>query len=151
VVKRHKQDDLLATLLKTVSKAKLVDLLVRVASTRPAVRHECLAYLSRHTALSPSRKKQSEGEKLLALWAELAPDLDELDAYGGGDYDADVHVSSLLQEIAQTLSRKKVDADYRQNFSTTPCPISKVVMPDLTTISTTWPMRPVTPTTIGAH
>jgi hypothetical protein len=116
VVKRHKQDDLLATLLETVSKAKLVDLLVRVASTRPAVRHECLDYLNRHTALSPSRKKQSESEKLLALWAELATDLDELDAYGGGDYDADIHVSSLLQEIAQALSRKKVDADYRQKL-----------------------------------
>jgi len=114
VVKRHKQDDLLATLLETVSKAKLVDLLVRVASTRPAVRHECLAYLNRHTALSPSRKKQSEGKKLLALWAELAPDLDELDAYGGGDYDADFHVSSLLQEIAQALSRKKIETTYRQ-------------------------------------
>ncbi|MES9829409.1 MAG: hypothetical protein ABW201_14175 [Candidatus Thiodiazotropha sp.] len=116
MVKRHKQDDLLATLLKTVSKAKLVDLLVRVASTRPAVRRECLDYLNRHTALSPSRKKQSEGEKLLALWAELAPNLDELDAYGGGDYDIDIHVSSLLQEIAQALSRKKVDADYRQKL-----------------------------------
>jgi hypothetical protein len=116
VVKRHKQDDLLATLLETVSKAKLVDLLVRVASTRPAVRHECLDYLNRHTALSPSRKKQSEGEQLLALWAELAPDLNELDAYGGGDYDADFQVSSLLQEIAQALSRKKIDAGYRQKL-----------------------------------
>ena len=79
-----------------------------MAASRPAVRRECLDYLNRHTTLSPSRKKQSEGEKLLALWAELAPDLDELDAYGGGDYDADFHVSSLLQEIAQALSRKKI-------------------------------------------
>ena len=98
MVKKHKQDDPLATLLETASKAKLVELLVRVASARPSVRRECLDYLSRRTALSPSRKKQAEGEKLLALWAELAPDLDELDAYGGGDYDADIHVSSLLQE-----------------------------------------------------
>jgi len=113
---KRNQDDPLAALLETTPKAKLVDLLVRVAATRPAVRRECLDYLNLHTALSPSRKKQSEGEKLLAQWAELAPDLDELDAYGGGDYDADIHVSSLLQEIAQGLSRKKIDADYRQKL-----------------------------------
>ncbi len=116
MVKKCKQDDPLATLLETASKAKLVDLLVRLASTRPAVRHECLDYLNRRAALSPRQKRQSEGEKLLALWAELAPDLDELDAYGGGDYDADFHVSSLLQEIAQMLSRKKIDAGYRQKL-----------------------------------
>jgi hypothetical protein len=113
---KRKQDDPLAALLETAPKAKLVDLIVRVAASRPDVRRECLDYLNRHTALSPSRKKQSEGEKLLTLWAELAPDLDELDAYGGGDYGADIHVSSLLQEIAQVLSRKKIDADYRQKL-----------------------------------
>jgi len=113
---KRKQDDPLASLFETASKARLVDLLVRVASTRPAVRRECLDYLDRYTALSPSRKRQSEGEKLLARWAELAPDLDELDAYGGGDYDTDLHVSSLLQEIAQALSRKKIDAGYRQKL-----------------------------------
>ncbi|GJL84085.1 MAG: hypothetical protein DHS20C01_37190 [marine bacterium B5-7] len=113
---KRKQDDPLAALLETAPKAKLVNLIVRVAASRPAVRRECLDYLNKHTALSPSRKKQSESEKLLALWAELAPDLDELDAYGGGDYDADIHVSSLLQEIAQGLSRKKTDSDYRQKL-----------------------------------
>ena len=116
MAKKRKQDDPLATLLETASKAKLVDLLVRLSSTRPAVRHECLDYLNRHTALSPRQKRQSEGEKLLALWAELAPDLDELDAYGGGNYGADFHVSSLLHEIAQVLSRKKIDAGYRQKL-----------------------------------
>jgi len=113
---KRKQDDPLAALLDTASKAKLIDLLVRVSSTRPAVRRECLDYLNRRTTLSPIQKKQAEAEKLLALWAELAPDLDELDAYGGGDYDADLHVSGLLQEIAQVLSRKKIDAGYRQQL-----------------------------------
>ena len=116
MVKKHKQNDPLASLLETASKAKLVDLRVRVASTRPAVRRECLDYLNGHTTLSPSRKKQSEGEKLLALWSEIAPDLDELDTYGGGDYDADIHVSSLLQEITQALSRKKIEAPDRQQL-----------------------------------
>lgn len=116
MARKRKQDDPLAAPIETVPKAKLVDLIVRVSASHPAVRRECLDYLNRHTVLSPSRKKQSEGEKLLALWAELAPDLDELDAYGGGNYDADFHVSSLLQEIAQALSRKKTDAVYRQQL-----------------------------------
>ena len=116
MARKRKQDDPLAALMKTATKEKLVDLLVLVATSRPAVRHECLDYLTRHTALSHNQKIQSEGEKLLTLWAELAPDLDELDAYGGGDYDTDFHVSSLLQEIAQTLSRKKTETAYRQQF-----------------------------------
>jgi len=65
--KKREQDDPLVALLETASKAGLVNLLVCVASTRPAVRRECLDYLNRHIALSPSRKKQSEGGKLLAL------------------------------------------------------------------------------------
>ena len=113
---KRKQDDPLAALLKTATKEKLVDLLVLVASSRPAVRHEYLNYLTRHIALSHSQKKQSEGEKLLALWAELAPDLDELDTYGGGDYEAAFQVSSLLQEIAQALSRKKIETADRQQL-----------------------------------
>ena len=103
-------------MLETAPKAKLVDLIARVAASRPAVRHECLNYLNKHAALSHNQKIQSEGEILLTLWAELAPDLDELDACGGGDYEADFHVSSLLQKIAQTLSRKKTEAAYRQQL-----------------------------------
>lgn len=116
MAKKRKQDDPLATLMEAATKEKLVELLIRLASRRPDVRRECLDYLNRHTALSPIQKKQSEGEKLLSLWDELAPDLDELDAYGGGDYDTDFPVSSLLQEIAQTLSRKKTEAGYRQQL-----------------------------------
>lgn len=116
MAKKRKQNDPLATLLETAPKTKLVDLLVRVAGARPDVRRECLDYLNRHTALSPSRKKLSEGEKLLTLWDELASDLDELDSYGGGDHDADFRVSNLLQAIAQALFRKKTEAAYRQQL-----------------------------------
>jgi len=107
VARKRKQDDPLTALMETATKAKLVDLLVLVASSRPAVRRECIDYLTRHAALSHNQKKQSEGEKLLAMWSELAPDLDELDAYGGGDYDADFIVShSPLQGLANKLSRR---------------------------------------------
>lgn len=116
MTKKRKQNDPLATLLETAPKTKLVDLLVRVAGARPDVRRECFDYLKKHATLTPSQQQQSEGEKLLALWAELAPDLDELDAYGGGDYDADFQVASLLQEMAQALSRNKIKAAYRQQL-----------------------------------
>ncbi len=116
MAKKRKQDDPLRALLERLSKAQLLDLLVHVSRTRPAVRSECLDYLNKYAALSPGRRKQSEGEKLLALWAELAPDLDELDAYGGGDYDIDLQVSCLLQEITQALSQNKINAGYRQNL-----------------------------------
>jgi hypothetical protein len=48
-----------------------------------------------------------------ALWAELVPDLDELDKHGGGDYDMDADVSSWLGAIEQLLSRTKIEAKYR--------------------------------------
>lgn len=116
MARNHKRNDPLAALLAAAQKARLVDLLVRLAATRPAIRRECLDYLNKHTALSPGKQKQSAGERLLALWAELAPGLDDLDEYGGGDYDADTHVSSLLHEIEQALSRKKIEAGYRQQL-----------------------------------
>ena len=56
MARKRKQDDPLAALMKTATKEKLVDLLVLVASSRPAVRHECLDYLTRHTALSHNQK-----------------------------------------------------------------------------------------------
>lgn len=85
MARKHKRNDPLAALLAAAQKARLVDLLVRLAATRPAIRRECLDYLNKHTALSPGQQKQSAGERLLALWAELAPGLDDLDEYGGGD------------------------------------------------------------------
>jgi hypothetical protein len=92
----------------------LVDLLVRLATTRPDIRRECLAYLKKHAAPSPGEQKQTEGERLLALWAEIAPDLDELDDYGGGDYRMADQVASLLYQIEQAFSQnKKLEAGYR--------------------------------------
>ena len=102
-------------MLETAPKAKLVDLIVRVAASRPAVRHECLNYLNKHAALSHKQKNQSEGEKLLALWAELAPDLDELDAYGGGDYGADFHLKTGIQ-------RRFSNTIYRVSATSRPTP-----------------------------
>ena len=83
--RKKKQDDVLATLLEAAPPRTVLELVVRLAATRPDVRRECFDYLKKHVTLSAQQKKQSAGEILLALWSELAPDLDELDEYGGGN------------------------------------------------------------------
>ncbi len=113
MARKKKPDDALAALLAAAPPKALADLLVRLAATRPDVRRECFDYLKKHVTLSPTQQKQSEGEALLALWSELAPDLDELDDYGGGDYGTVDHVADLLYKIQQKLSQKKIEAEYR--------------------------------------
>lgn len=116
MAKGTKRSDPLSALLAAAPVGTLADLLVRLAARRPDVRRECFDYLKKHVVLSPGQQRQSEGERLLALWDELAPDLDDLDAYGGGDYGVDCHVAGLLHEIEQALSRKKIEADYRHEL-----------------------------------
>ncbi|MFC1680750.1 hypothetical protein ACFL1S_03020 [Pseudomonadota bacterium] len=114
MARKKTQDDALAELLAAVPSKILVDLLIRLAVTRPDVRRECFDYLNKHIPLSNKRKNQSEGEIVLALWSELEPNLSELDEYGGGDYDAVDDVAGLLYEIEQRLSKNKIDAGYRR-------------------------------------
>lgn len=116
MARKQKQEDALAVLLATAPPKLVADLLVRLAATRPDVRRECFDYLKRHVPLSARQRNQSEGEVLLTLWSELAPDLSELDEYGGGDYGLEEHVSTLLYEIEQRLSRKKIEAEYRDEL-----------------------------------
>lgn len=114
MARKQTQDDALAELLATAPSKILVDLLIRLAATRPDVRRECLDYLSKHIPLSNKRKNQSEGEIVLALWSELEPNLSELDEYGGGDYGVADDVAGLLYQIERRLSPKKIDAGYRR-------------------------------------
>ena len=76
--RKKKQDDVLTTLLEAAPPRTVLELVVRLAATRPDVRRECFDYLKKHVTLSAQQKKQSAGEILLAFWSELAPDLDEL-------------------------------------------------------------------------
>jgi hypothetical protein len=116
MARKRNPDDPLSALLAAAPPTTLADLLVRIAATRHDVRRECFDYLKKHVTLSERQKKQSEGGALLAFWAELVPDLSELDDYGGGDYEQADHVASLLYEIEQKLSRKKIDAGYRREL-----------------------------------
>ena len=61
-------------------------------------------------------QKRSESEAIIALWDQLAPDLQDLDAYGGGDYDTEDHVAELLDEIRERLESKKVELKWRKEI-----------------------------------
>ncbi len=61
-------------------------------------------------------KRQSEGEAILSIWAELLPDLEDLDAHGGGPNDVEDQVGELLYEITKRLTSKKVDETYRREI-----------------------------------
>ena len=67
MARKQKQVDALTELLTAAPLETARDLLVRLAATRPDARRECFDYLKKHVFLSDSRKKQSEGEILLAL------------------------------------------------------------------------------------
>lgn len=105
--------DPLRQLLEAADNKILVELIEDLAIMRPEVRRECFEYLKAHVTLSPDQQETSEGETVMALWGELAPDLDELDDYGGGDYSLADHVSDLLIEILKKLSTNKVPSEYR--------------------------------------
>ena len=116
MAKKKKQDDVLGDLLSAASPKALADLLLQLPITRPDIRRECSEYLKQHVPLSKQQQHTSEGEAVLALWSELALDLDELDEYGGGDYGVQDDVSSLLYEVEKRLAGKQVDADYRHTL-----------------------------------
>ncbi len=93
MAKKPKKEDALAALLTVASSNVLTDLILQLAADRPDVRRECFDFLKMHASLSKTLEKRSEGEIVLALWSELAPDLSELDDYGGGDYATEDHVA----------------------------------------------------------
>ena len=116
MTKKSKKGDALTELLAAVSIEVLTDLILLLAAERPDVRRECFDFLKSRVSVSKILKNRSEGEIILALWSELLPDLDELDEYGGGDYDIEDHVAGLLDEIRTRLDSKKVDSDYRREI-----------------------------------
>lgn len=116
MIKKPKHDDVLRDLLAAASPKALVDLLLQLSTSRPDVRRKCFEYLKEHVPLSKQRGHSSEGEAVLALWSELASDLDDLDEYGGEDYEVRDYVSSLLYHIEKKLSGNQVDTDYRHRM-----------------------------------
>jgi tetratricopeptide (TPR) repeat protein len=116
MTKKPKKQDALAELLAAASPKILTDLILKLAEEWPDVRRECFDFLKIHVSVSKALEKRSEGEIVLALWSELAPDLEELDEYGGGDYATEDHVAELLDQIRTQLDSKKVGPDDRREI-----------------------------------
>jgi len=116
MAKKTKKEDALAELLATASPKVLTDLISELAADRPDVRRKCFDFLKTHVSVSKVLEERSEGEIVLALWSELAFDLDELDDYGGGDHATENHVGELLYQIQTQLNSKKVGSDHRREI-----------------------------------
>ena len=105
MAKKPKKEDALVGLLKVASPVVLTDLILELATDRPDIRRECFDFLKTRVSVSKALEERSEGEIVLALWSELAPDLSELDDYGGGDYATGDRVAELLYQIQRSLCR----------------------------------------------
>jgi hypothetical protein len=116
MAKKRKKGDALTALLGVATHKVLSELILTLATEFPEVRRESFDFLKSQVSISKSLEKRSEGEAIMALWSELAPDLDDLDSYGGGDYATEDLVAELLDQIRERLETKNVDADHRQEI-----------------------------------
>ena len=89
-------------------------LIQQLAAARPDVRRECFEFLKANVPLPAEAAAEAEAEAIFALWGELEPDLAELDEYGGGDYDDQDHVESLLYDLCKKLEKSDVRRDDRR-------------------------------------
>jgi hypothetical protein len=113
MAKKKKQLDPLIDLLEVAKQETLIKLITGIAEDRPDVRRECFDYLKKHISLTAAQKTSSEGEIVMSLWWELYPGLEELDDYGGGDYETEDQVATLLHEIQQKLEGRQIEEAIR--------------------------------------
>ena len=85
MAKKKKKRDALTELLEVASHNVLSDLILELTTEFPEVRRGCFDFLKSQATISKSLEKRSEGEAIMALRSDLAPDLEDLDSYGGGD------------------------------------------------------------------
>lgn len=116
MAKKRKKGDALTELLGVATHKVLSELILELATEFPEVRRECFDFLKSRVSISKSLEKRSEGEAIMALWSELAPDIGDLDSYGGGDYATEDLVAELLDQIRERLETKNVDNDHRQEI-----------------------------------
>ena len=125
MAKKSKKKDALDELLEAAPHKVLSKLITELTVMFPDVRRECFDFLKSQSTVSKTLAKRSEGEAVLALWSELAPDLEDLDMHGGGDYGTQDHVAELLDQIRERLESKEVDADYRRELLDLVLPLIK--------------------------
>lgn len=116
VKNKTKKDAALAELIAAAPPKALSELILNLAENYSKIRRECFDYLKENTDVSKMLEHRSEGEAIMSIWAELLPDLEDPDAYGGGPYGVEDHVWELLYEITKRLTSKKVDETYRREI-----------------------------------
>ncbi len=124
----------------------LSELILNLAENDPGIRRECFDYLKENSSVSKMSERRSEGEAVMSIWADLLPDLEDLDAYGGGPYGVEDQVWELLYEITKRLTSKKVDGAYRREI------LDAILLLNCSTLPKTWrrcmmtgkPVMPVT-------
>lgn len=116
MAKKIQKKDALTDLLAAASPKLLSDLILQLAAEWPAVRRECFDFLKSRISVPKALGKRFEDEIVLSLWSELAPDLNELDDCGGGDYGTEDHVAELLDQIRKRLESKNVGPEHRREI-----------------------------------
>ena len=79
MAKKTRKGGALTELLEAAPHKVLSDLILELATEFPGVRRECFDFLKSQVSISKSLEKRSQGEAIMALWSELAPDLEDLD------------------------------------------------------------------------
>lgn len=114
--RKTKKDTALAELIAAAPPNVLSGLVLHLAEKYPEIRRECFDYLKGNSAVSKKLERQSEGGAIMSIWAELLPDLEDLDAHGGGPDWVEDQVWELLYEIAKRLNSKQIDETYRRKI-----------------------------------
>src|SRR4030067_2382425 len=103
--KRSRDTDLLNNLLRSADKETLEILARDLAASDISIRRRCLDFLRGSVKMSEEEAATVEAASASALWDELAADLADLDAYGGGDDETTDRVSTLLYALADKLKK----------------------------------------------
>lgn len=116
MARKPKPVDPLMELLAIAPSETLTKLIFGLAQDRPEIRRACFDFLKKHVPLNKLQKARSEEEIVMALWRELFPDLDELDSYGGGDYETQDQVANLLDDLRKKVAGKEVGEAMRRQL-----------------------------------
>lgn len=88
----------------------LRDLVLHLAGAHPELREECCSFLGSRVPT----EEEAAAQAVFSLWDELEPDLEELDARGGGDEEQEDRVAGLLVEVADKLKEGLVPREDRR-------------------------------------
>jgi len=115
-MKHSHDDDPLSGLIQSADEKTLRKLILNLARADISTRRRCLDFLRESLRLPADEAGAAEAESALALWEELEGDLAELDEYGGADDETTDRISSMLFELAEKLSKRKIPRQGRRKI-----------------------------------